>query len=1138
MSSADPTPLNTPERRPGPWRRHGIGSLLFSLLLAGVLGVLIYVLIGRPVPAPDWVRDRIAERAAVSLAPAQLQFDTLEMVVEDYSRPSLRMTNVRVVTPTGAQLVGFAEMRAGLSLPHLFQGRTLLSEVSVSGIFATLRRRADGSVAFSGGYDLAAPAEQAANIAELIERLDNLFARPGFEVLTLAEVQALTLRIEDERADRAWTIDGGRARIARDGEDLRLTADLALLSGGQGVATLNANYESRIGSAEATFGATVADVDAGDVATLAPPFAWLDVLRAPISGAMRGGVAPDGGLRPLSVTFSIGAGVIQPTDATRPVPFRSARSYFTYDPVQNAMLFDELSVVSDWITGRIEGQTVLSMDDTGGLRDLVGQFRSSELIANPADLYAEPIAVDAAQMDFRMRLDPFQLEIGQMLLEDQGQALLARGTLRADPEGWRYALDAQMDGLAPDRLFDLWPENFIPPTRAWLVENLLGGQMRDIDLVLRDGPNSAPDTFVSFAYDDAQVRYLQTMPLITGASGSAHLLDDRFVITVDKGTVAAPQGGPVSVAGSSFIIPDVTVKGGAPAVVRLQTESSVEAGLSLLDQPPLNVMSRAKLSPDVAAGQLQAAGTLSLPLRKGDGNSELIFNATGTARQVSSTTLIEGRTLAADTLRIAADNAGVTVSGPGTLDAVPFDVVWQQPLGGDGPQPSTVEGTIELSQRAITAFDIGLPDGMVTGSGTGRIQVQLPVGGEVPTFTLGTDLRGLRLSSPPLGWQKAAGTPGRLSVAGALGPTPRIDTMTLETPGLSATGSVALTENGGLARARFTEVRVGDWLRAPVDLVGRGRNAPPGVEVQGGTLDLRKADFGGASSGGAQGGGPLSLSLNRLQITDSIALDGVQGTFNMARGIDGAFTARVNGGTPVRGQILPQNGRSAIRVTANDAGGVFASAGLLKQARGGDLSLTLLPVGQASFDGTLKVQSTRVQDAPAIAALLNAASIVGLLEQLGGSGIHFQEVEAAFRLTPSTMALTRASAVGPSIGLSMDGTYDVSNKILDMQGVVSPIFLLNGLGSIFTRKGEGLIGFNYRLRGPVADPRVTVNPLSAFTPGMFREIFRAPPPRVPVADDAAPGTDPAAPEAFVEDPPAPSSAEDRLEERRREIDQR
>jgi len=1137
MSSADPVSNMPPARRKSLWRRHRVGSLFVTLVMTALLGVVLYVVMGRPVSAPDWLRAEIESRAAQALETASLRFDALDVVLDEGTRPQVRMTNVQLVTETGAEIVAFAELRAGLSLQDVLRGQLRMSDVSISGIFAKLRRQEDGSVGLSGGLDLAAPTQQAATLAQLIEGIDGLLTRPAFAALREVDIRSLTLRIEDMRADRAWTLDGGRMRLTRSGDDLRITSDLALLSGGQGVATLEGNYESRIGDAAATFGVTIGDVDAGDIATLAPPFAWLDVLRAPISGAMRGGVDADGALMPLNATLTIGAGVIQPTDATRPVPFNAARSYFTYDPEARLLAFDELSVDSAWITGQIEGQTLLGVDADGQLVDLVGQFRSSTLTANPDDLYPEPVSFEAAEMDFRLTLDPFRLDVGQALFQDQGQLLLVDGTLKAAPGGWSYSVDAQMDGLSPTRLLALWPEGLVPKTRNWLVENLLGGTLSSLDVALRDDPVSAPTAYASFDYRDARVRYAKTLPPVEKARGTASLLDNRFVVTVDEGQVKAPQGGVIEVGGSAFIIPDVTVKGGAPAAVRLTSRSTVTSALSLLDLPPLNVMEKAGLSPDLADGRLTLEGTLGLPLRKGVKPADLEYNATGTASDVVSTTLINGRRLASSAMAVFATNEEVKLSGPGTLDGVPFDATWTQPIG-PGPQPSAVVGTIELSERTIDAFHIGLPAGMVTGRGVGDIVVNLPTGGAAPSFSLETDLRGIRLSAPPLGWSKPAPRAGALSVAVTLGKTPRVDRLRLDAPGLQAVGAVTLTPGGGLARARFDRVRVGQWLDAPVDLVGRGANQQPAVEVRGGTLDLRAADFGGAGAGsaGARGGGPLSLALDQLQVTDAIRLTDMRGQFNMARGLDGEFQARINGGTEVRGQVLPQNGRSAIRITSDDAGGVAASAGILKQARGGSLSLTLLPVGAASFDGKLNVRDTRIQDAPAIAALLNALSIVGLLEQMGGSGIHFREVEAAFRLTPSTMALTQASAVGPSMGLSMYGTYDVTRSVLDMQGTVSPLYLVNGIGSFLTRKGEGLIGFNYNLRGPAANPRVQINPLSALTPGMFREIFRAPAPALPQVTDE--DTPPVSPEAFVPTEPEETTAQRRLRERNEASDNR
>ena len=73
------------------------------------------------------------------------------------------------------------------------------------------------------------------------------------------------------------------------------------------------------------------------------------------------------------------------------------------------------------------------------------------------------------------------------------------------------------------------------------------------------------------------------------------------------------------------------------------------------------------------------------------------------------------------------------------------------------------------------------------------------------------------------------------------------------------------------------------------------------------------------------------------------------------------------------------------------------------------------------------------------------------------------------------------------------GTF---GELLDFQGVFSPVYAINAIGSVLTRKGEGLIGFNFDLWGDPDSPKVLVNPFSVLTPGMFREIFRRPPPKV------------------------------------------
>ncbi len=1096
-------------------KRIGAHSLLFFFVFSGVLLVGLYFALGRTVTAPEWVVERVEAEAAQSLEDIRVSFGSMEFKLHNGWQPRVRVNNVRVTDLNDLEIISFNQMEGAFAFEPLLRGKVRPVQLEIAGIFATLNRSSDGILSLRGGPDLSSPAQQAPSFAALLSELDLLILSRQLAELDSVDIQALTLRYEDSQSGRAWTIDGGRARLDVGDDVLTLSADLALLSGSSGIATVEANYSSDLGAPEAEFGVTITDIDAADIATQSPAFAWLEALRAPISGAMRSGLDARGNLIPLNATLSIGEGVLQPTDATNPVPFQSAQAYFTYDPQAQQLRFDELSVESEWATGRAEGTAWLGGLEDGTLETLVAQLRLSQLALNPAKLYPEPIALSQADADLRLTLDPFRIELGQALLTLDDRSMSVQGDLVAEPDGWRFSLDGQSDTLGLQEITVYWPETMAPGTRSWIVENVMEGEFSAIDVALRGGTGAKVHSFLSLDFDEAVVRYVNALPPVTEASGHISLLDDRLVVAVAEGQVRPPVGGSMDVAGSSFIIPNIRVRGGTPADVDLNTDSSLAAVLSLLDMSPLNILSRAGLPTDLAEGQARVEGTLEFPIKRGLQTADVVYDISGTLQNVQSQNLIEGRTLKAPFLLVEADTSEVVVGGPGTLDGVPFEAAWRQEIGTG--TPANVNGTIEMSQTALDTFRITLPPGTVRGSGPADIDITLNRDA-APTFRLSSSLARIGLNMPPLGWSMSREATGSLSVVGVLGDSPRIDDISLSAPGLSATGAVSLNASGGLAEANFGRVRLADWLDAPVTLVGRGAGASPGVVVRGGRIDLRRARFGSGGGGSSGQTGPLTLSLDTLQITDTIALTNFAGQFSLRNGLDGRFTARVNGGPAVDGLVVPQNGRSAIRIRSKDAGGVIAASGLLQQANGGEMSLTLLPVGaEGTFDGSLRISETRVKKAPVMADLLSAISIVGLLEQLSGDGILFSTVEAEFRLTPSQVVLSRASAVGPSMGISMDGTYGVTEKRLNMRGVISPVYFLNGIGSIFTRRGEGLIGFNYRLRGTANAPSVQVNPLSALTPGFFREIFRAPPPEIPDASTQS-GS---APEAFQAEEPKP-----------------
>ncbi len=1122
-----PTAVPTPAAEPASgvsergliWRflHHFVRKIAYFVILVTLGGWAILAVFGQRWNLPDWARARVETRIERVLGEMQIEFGNVSMVIDRGWRPRVRLRDVVLRDGDGQLVAQLGEAEAALAMRPLLRGQLQAKQIVLSGALASLRRGRNGEVSLSIGAGTA-PVEQAASLPQLIEQWDQLFLKPQLAALVSVEIQAISLQYEDALKGRAWTLDGGTIRLDRDKDQLKLSAGFSLLSGRDYASTIEMSYASRIGDAAAEFGLLVEDIAAQDIAAQNVALAWLDVLRAPISGAFRGGINGDGTLAPLSATLQIGAGVLQPTDQTRPVPFSGARSYFTYSPDTGLLNFDQLSVSSGWGSFTGSGRAWLGADGpetaTGssgagqsgagqsgagqsgaGVSDLTGQITLSGISLSPKDVYPEPLVLDGAAADFRLQLNPFRLTLGQMHIADQQSNLLVSGELAAAPEGWTLALDAQIDQLQTERLLELWPTPVVKKPRIWVAKNLRGGMAHDMSLSLRArAGQKKPVINLGFGFRDTTIQFLDTMPPITSATGLATLSDDRFVVTALQGEVVAEQGGAIDISGTSFIIPDSTIKKAAPGIIRFEGRGPVTAVLSLLNRKPLEVLKGTPVPVDVAEGVAQVTGTLSLPLKDRVQIDEMVYHYRGTVRDITSDKLVPGFIVDAALLQIEGDQDHVKLSGPGRIAGVPVTATWEAKIGVNASQTSQLSGNIELSERTAEAFDLGLPDRSVFGQGTGRFTVEL-ARGEAPVMSLRSDLAGVGLRLAPVAWRKSENSTGTLEIDGVFGDTVSIDHLLIEAAGLTAKGKVSNRVGGGLDVASFSSVRIGRWLNAPVDIVGRG-DAAPAISIRGGKFDLRYTDF-GASSGGSTETGPLQVALNRLQVTDTIALHDFKGTFSANGGFSGTYNGSLNGQTLVFGTLTPKGDRSTVVVQANDAGAVFRAAGLLTMARGGSFLLKLVPVdnGPEQYDGALDVSDTRVKDAPAIAAILNGVSIVGLIDELGGKGIHFLKVEANFRLGPKQLVLYQSSAEGPSMGLSMDGYYDVPSGVLDMQGVISPIYLINAIGSVLTRKGEGLIGFSYKLRGTSEDPDVAVNPLSGLAPGLLREVFRKTPPK-------------------------------------------
>ncbi|MCP4820024.1 MAG: hypothetical protein GY883_12600 [Shimia sp.] len=1084
---------DTKPARRGARRARGFGLvLLLALMVPVTLGAILFLTISDgPAVFPEWARDRAEKMLDRQLADLDVSLGDVSLVLEDNWDPSIRVDGLSLRPVGGGPALRLGQVDMQLAMEPLLSRQIAPRSILVTGVGLNVFRRADGTVNVTlgqgGGFG------RDASLAAIGEEIETLLTRSGLRFLERVEIEDVSMRYEDALSERAWNIDGGRIALLRDDEDVELSSSMTLLGGHSYATILEASLNTSFVDDTVTVALKFEDAPSEDLASQVAALSWLEVLRAPISGAMRATIGVDGAVGAVNATLSAAEGSLQPNETVTPIPFESLRSYLTYDPKTQRIGFDELSVTADWLRASVSGQALLRDFEVGLPNVLLAQLELNSFQASPDLLGEMPVGLDKSYLDFRLQLDPFDLELGQLVVNQSGLQMRLNGGLSAEADGWKYALDGHMNEVEPAQVLAIWPVVFKDKLRKWIDENVFAAKLSDINLALRSGDGGVPDVYADFQFRDAVVKAVKTMPPVEGGRGFAVLTDNKFHVGVEGGYITPDQGGTVDVTGTSFVVLD-TRKKQSPGRAHVKAVASVEAAASLLNRPPLKVFDNANLPVAIAKGRVEAEGQLDFVMKPKLPPEEVRFDVAGQLLMVQSDVLLKGQSLRGD-LRLKASNDSVEIYGPGRVGSVAVTARWMAKLGKPGEVgsgESTLEGTLQLGAAALEEFDVDLPPGTVKGSAPANFDVVFKKD-TPPVLNLSSELKGLTLTAPPIGWGKPADREGALDLRVAFGDRPKVEEIRLRAPGLTALGTVSFKDGGGIDVLNVNEFNLGSWLSGKVLLRGRGKGVPPAIEMAGGRFDMRSMPELGGGTGGA--GGPITGRLDEAIITDSIVLTNTQIALNTQGGLSGAFEGALGGRVPVSGKLSPHANGTAIEVVSPNAGAVVQAMGVVQKADKGALLVRLVPrKARGVYDGLLSIQNIKIQSLPAFAELLNAVSVVGLLEQLNGPGLLFSDVHSVFKLSPGEIVIGEASAVGASMGVSADGRYYTKQQVLDIQGVLSPIYALNVVGRPISKRGEGLIGFNYELKGPAKNPTISVNPLSALTPGFFREIFRRAPP--------------------------------------------
>jgi AsmA-like C-terminal region len=111
--------------------------------------------------------------------------------------------------------------------------------------------------------------------------------------------------------------------------------------------------------------------------------------------------------------------------------------------------------------------------------------------------------------------------------------------------------------------------------------------------------------------------------------------------------------------------------------------------------------------------------------------------------------------------------------------------------------------------------------------------------------------------------------------------------------------------------------------------------------------------------------------------------------------------------------------------------------------------------------------------------------------------VQFNRLQASFVRNSGRLDIREALIVGNQAGITLSGPLDFGRNTQNLAGTFVPAYGLNNAFSKVPLFGpllggganEGLLGVNFRATGSLTRPDITVNPLSATTPGFLRKRF-------------------------------------------------
>ncbi|OUR76640.1 hypothetical protein A9Q83_13800 [Alphaproteobacteria bacterium 46_93_T64] len=729
------------------------------------------------------------------------------------------------------------------------------------------------------------------------------------------------------------------------------------------------------------------------------------------------------------------------------------------------------------------------------------------------ELYKIPVELKSVMVEGHSAAPFNAVNINVMNIETLGPKITMSGTFENSDKGFGMSIEGSTSDVMAKDVGIYWPYSAAADAYKWVSTNISDGHASDItfrvDLpvgVLESG--KIPDKAIEFkfSFQGVSTDYYSPLPKVRNIKGQAILTEKQihvFDLVGEVHGLAVPTG--------DVLLYDFD-KDTQTADITLSVIGESRKIFEFLDKEPLGFSTPYGIVPAKMTGVGKVDAQFVFPLKDDLTLERVNFEAKGQFENAFIPNVFEDMSLSNADMAVLVTPEKLTVKGTGNIQNTQANISFQSWFKGKRAGDRRYEVVAKLDDKARA--ELGLIDTpYLKGSVGASVGVDLKGDGKalgVVTLNLlesTLDIPEIKLSKP-VGVRGLFGAQFQTDGKG----NTKLSNIRLSSENMELVGEAEL-DDAGLLNFSASKLAFG---KNDLSLIISRRNPKTyNVTVNGRTLDLfpfMESDDAANDNKADKKESPekddlnfnVNLAIENALLDDGLSLTSVAGYANYSNGLvsNSEIVAKLEGAHEVKFSITPQSNGRHLTFTSMQAGTFLRGIDVYDNSREGTLSV-IADIDDTKEDsvvsGQVKIEKMRIIDAPVLGKILTIGSLTGIVELLQNDGMTFDTIEGPFTYTNGLITTKNFRAVG-AIGLTFSGKVDQDNGTIDGFGTVIPAYTLNSiLGNIpilgrllVGREGEGIFGFSYKLKGESDNPTITVNPVSAFAPGILRRMFFEP----------------------------------------------